>query len=320
MIQAQTKVIQAQGRTAAAHAQQWLLLFNCQAAGLAHCLSLQCAALDVEFHDHASAARNREQIASRLDNYERILVEAGRGEDFSLQHRENVWIVPPIGFHALQPDMCWLGPEFVKREGWPLGDWHSIIAYTAYTVGLTLEQALALYRDDVYSALGYYAQWDQEAEAFYGRFERFGFDMAGVLAKWSRSGAFMHLPFHPKIECLNDLARAILSRAGMPMTVSVVRPQDNLVGGPVFPVYPEVGRRLGMAGDYLFKLGGRYCLIDLTAFVARSYRHYDRCADLTPSVPHFAEALRAARGVIAERAGIAAARDGVSRPVATEVV
>ena len=318
MNQKQTNIIRAQDRSSAADAQQWLVLFNCQAAGLAHCLSLQCTGLDVEFHDHASAAQNRAQIVSRLDDYERILVEAGRWEDFSLEQHENVWIVPPIRFHAYQPDMCWLGPKFAGGEGWPLGNCHSIIAYTAFTLGLDLEQALALYRDDVYAELGYYAQWDREAEAFYGRYELSGFDMAGLLAKWSRAGAFMYLPFHPKIQCLNDLARAILRRAGMPLTNSAVLPQDNLVGGPVFPVYPEIGRRLGVVGNYQFKLGNEYRLIDLPEYVERSYRHYDRFVDLTPTYPNFKDALLAARSVISKKAGTVASVDATLRKAVAE--
>ena len=84
-----------------------------------------------------------------------------------------------------------------------------------------------------------------------------------VDSTWGASGEMgpfggLHAsPFHPKIDCLNDLARAIIRRAGLPLTNSLSRPPDNLATGPVFPVYPEIGRRLGVAGDYLFKLGRR---------------------------------------------------------------
>ena len=303
-------------RTSSGNRRKWLLLFNCQAAGLGHCLALQGAEIDVEFHDHASAARHREQILAALDSYERILVQPTLEQTYALAGRGNVWLVPPVRFHAYHPDMCWLGQDFTRRESWPLDDCHSIIAYTSFTLGLDVEQALILYRDDVYSALGYYTRWEQEADWFYAQYCRYGFDMSGCLTRWNRSGGLMYLPIHPKIDCLNDLARAILRRAGVPITNTTLRPQDNLVGGPAFPVYPEIGMRLGVAGDYLFKLGGRYCLLDLPQFVARSYRYYEQCVDLTPSVGNFSRPLARARTVIAAKMGIALPPE-VAQPSAT---
>lgn len=306
-----SSIAQLGGGSPTAHAQRWLLLFNCQAAGLAHCLSLQCGTLQVEFHDPASALQNEDQIAATLDLYDRILVAPALRKMFALGHRENVWDVPSIQFYSYQPDWCLFAPEFSNCAGAPFGNVHSIIAYTAFTLGLNLEEALALYRDDVYLELGYYTRWSTEAKAFYERYEQFGFDMRGSLAKWSRAGAFMYIPVHPKIECLNDLARAIVMRAGLPLTGSALLPQDNLVGGPVFPVYPDVGRRLGVAGDYLFKPGGSYRPIDMAEFVARSYRYYLQFVDRSPIHPSFAEALANARVVIAEKAGLPAPKGAI---------
>ena len=45
-------------------------------------------------------------------------------------------------------------------------------------------------------------------------------------------------------------------------------------------------------------------MIDLPAFLARNYRHYDSFCDLTPAVPYFTETLRVARDIIAAKAGV----------------
>ena len=303
-IQAEAKILGSNDESSPTQRQRWLLLFNCQAAGLAHCLSLQCREIEVEVHDPASTARNFVAIADALERYDRILAAPGCGAGLKLDGRRNFWWVPSILFQAYHPDMCFLGQEFAKGEHWRMGNCHSIIAYTAFSLGLDIDQATALYREDVYADLGYFLQWELEAEAFYARYERFGFDMGGCLAKWSRKEAFMYVHAHPKIECLNDLARSILRRAGMPLTDSPLRPHDNLVAGPVFPVYPEIGRRLGVPGDYLFKVARQYRMLNLGEFVSMSYRHYASFANLTPTDPYFAEALEGARAVIAAHAGV----------------
>lgn len=296
------------------------MLFNCQTAGLASCITLQCREIDLEAHDPADTSRNVDKIADSLDSYDRILAAPGCGAGLELRGRDNFWWVPSILFQAYQPDMCFLGQKFARGEQWRMGNAHSIIAYTAFKLGLDADEARELYRDDVYADLGYYAQWEREAEAFYARYERFGFDMPGCIAKWSRKGAFMYVHAHPKIECLNDLACAILRRAGMPLTNTSILPHDNLAAGPVFPVYPEIGRHLGVSGEYLFKGSGQYNVIDLDEFVSISFRHYDSFDDLTPTDPYFSDALDGARRVIAAHAGIVDAARESSALVQSDVV
>jgi hypothetical protein len=97
----------------------------------------------------------------------------------------------------------------------------------------------------------------------------------------------MHTPNRPKIECLLDVARIVLARAGLPAAESEHVPIDNLANGPVFPVYPEIAARLGVRGSCLFKEEERCALMDLEQYVAACFDVYRRCDDIEATWPSF---------------------------------
>ena len=266
----------------------WLLIYNCQAMGLGNCLNLLCDSILVEAHDPATYGPNAARILANLDGYERILVapfvEIQQKIDFG--KRDNVWRLPTPLFTAYHPDLCYLAADGPLSRG-PLGHYHSAIAFAAFRCGLTEQQALALYCEDTYQQLGYFDRWSKDREVFIGAFKSFGFEIGPLFTEWTRSGSFMHSINHPKIHCLRDIAIAILERAGKEVNVTDILPHDNLTSGPVFPVYPEIGTRLGVRGSYLFKPGGAYTVKGLEHYLSDCYRIYRGTTDLTPSMPVF---------------------------------
>lgn len=113
--------------------------------------------------------------------------------------------------------------------------------------------------------------------------------------RWSRSGPFMHSVNHPKITVQLDIARMLLSRTGLQIMESGIIPHDNLTNGPVFPLYPEIGARLGVAGSYNFKGGGSYRAKDLKQFVSESFTVYRSAGDEGPDNEAFFPILEKAR-------------------------
>jgi hypothetical protein len=95
------------------HEQRWLLLFNCQAPGLANCFSLLSRDVHVENHDTVTLGPNRDALLKRLDSYDRILVAPGIEKLFELDlgERANVWRLPPVMFAGFHPDACILAQE-----------------------------------------------------------------------------------------------------------------------------------------------------------------------------------------------------------------
>ncbi|MCJ0826676.1 WcbI family polysaccharide biosynthesis putative acetyltransferase [Luteimonas sp. 50] len=278
--------------------QPWLLLYNCQVMGLANSLNLLCDDIQVEYYDPPNFRKQAKFILGRMRDFERVLVapqlESELGEQWS--GNEKVWRIPTISFNAYHPDICYLLHSGSPLKG-PLGDYHSLIAYAAYTCGMSETRALALYCESVYDSLGYFNRWDHSRKALLDSFSSHGFDIGAKFVEWSRNGPFMYSLNHPRVHCVRDVASAILGRAGLDARYLDALPHDNLANGPIFPVYTEIASHLGVDGSYLFKLGGRYQFIQLEEFVSECFRLYRD----TPRVgirPEFERMLGNAMAVI----------------------
>jgi hypothetical protein len=276
----------------------WLLLFNCQGMGLANSLNLLCSTIHVEHYDPAGFTRNRAEVTARLAEFERILVapQVERSLGLELDGLDTVWRVPTITFDAYHPDICYLLQSGKSLKG-PMGDYHSLVAYAAFSNGLDESRTVALFNERMYAALGYFERWDAARERLLTLFQSHGFDIASRYPHWSRNGAFMYSFNHVRIHCLRDVATSILERAGLPVEATDLLPHDNLANGPIFPIYPEIAARLGTPGNYLFKPGGRYELIGLEQFVAASFALYRAAKGVTVR-PEYARALAGARATI----------------------
>jgi hypothetical protein len=262
----------------------WLLLFNCQAQGLANCLTLLSDRIDVEVHDTLTIHAQREAILAGLDRYDRIVVAPAVEAMFALDlgERANVIRVPNLHFGAFHPDICVLAQEGDLATG-PLGMYHSALVYAAFRCGLDEAQAAALFDAATFDALGYFDRWNAERDHLIANFHNAGYAIGAAFVGWSRRGAFMHTPNRPKIECLLDVARLVLGRAGLPVADTAHVPIDNLANGPVYPVYPAIAARLGVRGAYDFKREDRCALLDLGQFIAACYAQYRGAADIEPS-------------------------------------
>jgi hypothetical protein len=252
--------------------QKWLLIFNCQTLGLANCLRLYRPGLTIDSYDPSQVAANRATIVAQLDSYDRIIVEPQirpRIDDMLPELAGvDVWAVPYVVFGGYQPDFCLL-----NANGKPSQKCHSALAYAAFQVGFDEAATVKLFHDRTYEALGYYERWDAEKVAITKRFTEFGFDIERLMVRWSRSGPFMYVPNHPKVACIADMARMLLTNAGLKPIDCGVLPHDNLANGPIFPVYPEIGARLGVKGSYWFNFGG-YRMLDLEQFIAECFAEY----------------------------------------------
>lgn len=274
--------------------QQWLLAYNCQVMGLGNCLNLMSDEIDVEYYDPAGFRKQAHILDKRLGDFDRILVapqlEANLNVDFG--RHPDLWRIPTISFSAYHPDICYLLESRNSLKG-PLGDYHSLITYAAHRIGLDERTTAGLYRADVYEALGYFDRWDRARNTLLGAFAEHGLDIAPHFVHWSRSGPFMYSINHPRLHCVRDVARTILARAGLQASYSDALPHDNLANGPIYPIYPEIGSRLGVEGNYLFKPGGKYQFIRLKAFITASFQVYRENRDAVVR-PEFALLLEQA--------------------------
>ena len=289
----------AAGATSRGRRQNWLLLFNCQAEGLANSLELLGVDLRVESHHPPSFRKLRDDIAARLDEFDRIVV-APRVEPmlgFDLRGRDDVIRVPHVRFHGFHPDLVYMGASSGLAKG-AIGEFHSALVYAAFRSGLDEAAAAALFREDVFAELGYLDSWQVCREQLERDFSEQDFDVRESFVRWSRTGAFMHTINHPKIGVLADVARLVLRRAGIEPREAGMVPHDGLAKGPVFPVFPPIGARLGIRGSYLFKQGGGYAVLDLDEYVAASYRIYREAVGAKPANKSFLPVIERAESLV----------------------
>lgn len=258
--------------------QKWLVVSNCQTAGLGNSLSLLCPKAKVETCDIWKFNAEWETWRERLPSYDHVLLnphlpnlEPERFAAFS-----NVTWLPGLIFGAFHPDLV---AVFSNNSTWvrtPLGFYNSLIVVTAFKAGLPEEKAVELFREETYRRLGFLDRWETEKTELFSHFDRYGWDIRSAFAHWTRSGCFMHSSYHPRIEALYELSRVVARRLVEDGAVdSGIHPIDNLTAGAIYPVYPEIAEQYGIAnGHYFFKPPLTFSLLSLSDFVAASYESY----------------------------------------------
>ena len=199
--------------------------------------------------------------------------------------RDKLVLFPSLSFPAFQPDQCYVRIKgtFTEVTG-PLGPYHSSIAFYAWQQGMSRTQTADLFCDAVYRELRFYDYWDSSAQALFDEGKRCGIPLEGFLKKWQARGCFMHSPNHPKLHALADLSRLMMQKLNL--EARAIDPLevvwDNLADTAIWPVYPEIGRQLGVEGSYIFKgnnpgLPTKAPVVsyDLTEFISRSFDSFE---------------------------------------------
>lgn len=160
---------------------------------------------------------------------------------------------PRIDFTAFHPDTIHLK----NARPTPTGRLHSSIACLGWTRGLSVEETCALFREEVFEALGFFNYWDASIQFLIETGKAAVLPLENLIEGWNRRGPWMYTINHPKLFVLADLAREILTREGISFLPGVEQSMpDKLANDSVWPVYPEIGRRLAVEGNYLFMRPG----------------------------------------------------------------
>jgi hypothetical protein len=201
---------------------------------------------------------------------------------------------PLFYFGGFHPDFIHLQAEAAPRPIMNLfGVAHSAIVATAFRLGLPQSAAIALLREDVYEALGYFDVWQASWDELIRVSKECGLDYTRDMVRWMRTGCFMYAPIHPKAHVMFDIARQLLKKAGV-ATRDVEFPHyavDRLADDVVLPVYPEIAQRLGLKGDHVFKRAShpgrknKPYFYALEEFVAISYESYVKAGVAAVSHP-----------------------------------
>ena len=268
---------------------------NCQSYGIAYGMKVLAPSAQVDHYSvvHKTLA-NIDWLAKTLERYDHVFMQnfppgIVKGGDWENLHARltNVTRMPSMVFAAFHPDLIYLldATRGHKTLNGPLRPYHSALAVFAFRVGLPLQEANALFNDNVFATVGYYDLWNASArELVEAAKSYFGFDFSSDLLSWSRRGVFMYSIVHPKPFVLATVARRLLETAGIAIENENFDDYaiDDLARSEIFPVYPEIAARLGVHGGYLFKRGNYHIsngvgeFLTLPQFLAESYAVYKR--------------------------------------------
>jgi hypothetical protein len=254
--------------------ERWVVISNCQSFGLANsieCLAktVECTACDV--WEFGRIIANDPDHFMQYD-FALLLPEAERWEGFDRARLPPHKIVPAFQFAAYHPDSVYVWADGQPFKG-VVDAYQSMIALAAYKEGLDAERAATFYNADIYRAAGFFGQWDPHRDWLIHQFRQYQIDIRPIFVRRARARPIMHTVNHPIIEVLFDIAREVLLQLDRPIFAGVAPPPDNLAS-LVWPIYPEVGETMGLAGSYLFKPVERHKPLELVEFVDESLRRF----------------------------------------------
>lgn len=294
-----------------------LVATNCQGGGIAAALS-RIASLPEVAVTTLFMGDTYEQVCERLSpmvsGCDALLVVAGFAGFARRMVAERgpeglrVMAIPSIEFDAFHPDLTY---ATFRASGALQHYYHSAIALWAFDRRIAPARAARLFCERTYRELGYLERWRPAVDRLRSNFEasdlgaRFGEFFLAV----KRLGCFMHTINHPRIEVLVLLAGLIARELGLELR-SPFREGEltDALNMAIWPVYPEIGDALGIAGGGVgWRLdSGRVRIDGAEEFIRYSYRHYvtsgQRPGDVERfgfPVPDFdARMLRAARELL----------------------
>jgi hypothetical protein len=139
-----------------------------------------------------------------------------------------------------------------------------------------------LYCKEFYQRSGYFELWEVEEREFIQRAKETGFDIRAAFRRWSLRDSFMWTFNHPRIDCIYDIAILAAEKIDVrPAVAYRYVPFDNLLYGPAFPVYPEIGKFLGVPGSYEFKVANQFSTVNLKTFIKQCFEAYGRASSLS---------------------------------------
>ena len=257
--------------------ERWILLSNCQTLSLARGLTAVAEAIEC---DACDAWQMTERLAADPDYFRRydfMLVLAnlrdlpGFPADRLPPHAD----VPCFSFTGYHPDCCYVAAEGERITDGLIGPYHSMIALAGYKEQIGPVATARFFNDRIFEQAGYYRQWLAQRDQMIERFGTFGYDIRGIFRKAGRGRSFMHTIDHPDIVLMTELAKVVLRRLDRPCREDAPLPVDALASMS-WPVYPEVGEKLGVAGAYRFRPTGQYVSLDLNEYLEEAFASFGR--------------------------------------------
>lgn len=258
-----------------------VVMGNCQVQGIASCLRALLPLADV-VTVVADDLRDRSLGPVIVDEYAGFNaivsqpLESGHwGPLRSSQLAQSgrlLLLIPNFLFSGFHPDLLHMPVEHWKGAAHRFSEFHSALVMAAFRRGVRKDRVADLFNAYVFQRIGYFDEYDIATTFLLGGAAAAGFDLEDELREWRKGGVFVHTPNHPKISVLWTIAQKIAARLSLPTNPDAELPQDPYRAN-VWPVYPEIAKRLNVEGSYVFQPPKRLA-IHLDEFIAESYATY----------------------------------------------
>ena len=284
------QIIEDQGAASARHAPRLIVLGNCQSYAMSACLRalIPGAGVAALSWTELRTPAQVERLLTVVDDVDAVLaqevdwpeVQALSPRALAARGIRNVQF-PRIHFTGFHPDAMRIGGRELKGL---IGPWHSALIIAGYCMGLSEERTGELFNAYIYGALGYFEEYAKARRFLETSFDELGWDPRLVLR--DEAGVFVHVPNHPRIETMMDLARFACTRLGVTTDDAAAPPPDLLLRNGVWPVYPEIGKRIGVAGRLQFSQPWQPPpALDLGQAIACSYTAYSKAPRSALTLP-----------------------------------
>lgn len=271
-----------------------LLLGNCQTRGLGRLMRAMIG--DAETTAIELLPEAVKKIQSRDAEIVKLISESDlifvHHDGFTPQILENTYpsdfpkvrLIPKIGFAAFHPDMDYIEDAERNHVLGPLGAYHSSLAFFCWKNNVTPADTLKLFCEKTYQTLGYFDYWAPAKKMLLDEELFTHISLELMVEKWEQRGCWMYSLNHPKLFVLVDIAKTLLKREGIEILPGVEEYVDDEMNTEnVWPVYPEIAKRLGLEGHYLFKRATPSVLRDmpvpmmtLEQFIDESFKAYSK--------------------------------------------
>ena len=254
---------------------------SCQVGGISRCLRAmapKCEVFATNLGVHPNLGGSIE-VAKNCDviiyqtHFRELLNESGVLDSLKDKY---ILSCPTWYFPAFHPDLVYIGTSKGVAKS-PMSDYQSSIIFYAWTKGLSVDHTEALFCEPIFEHLGFFNFWETSKQALLSDMSKSSLDLEGAFDRWAARGCFAYSVNHPKLFVLSSIAEAILGKLGISPTPLPSRPEECLpdeLSSLVWPVYPAIAVRLGLKGNYVFKVSNELCLT-LREYIEGSFKCYN---------------------------------------------
>ena len=233
-----------------------MVLANCQAYAMARCMRVlhpDAEVAAVSWGDLRSQA-DLDRVLKSLTEVDAILAQPANLPGFEalspkglIHGPTRVVFFPGVHFTGFQPDAKRAISAGLKSL---IGEWHSLLIMAGYRMKLPPARTAELFNAYLYGVLGYFDEYAKASQFLVQAAARIEWDLSAEIQAWP--APFVHTPNHPRIAVMMDLARGVCARLGLDFDEGTAPPEDPFLATGAWPIYPEIGKRLGLNGEMTF--------------------------------------------------------------------